>query len=229
MSTGLIILLIVIAAVVVVGAAALVLGRGRRGGAGLKRRFGPEYERTVARHDGDTKAAERELTERVERHGDLRERPLSQDERERYAARWTAVQEHFVESPRGAVAEADRLIAELAADRGYPDGGRYEEQLAALSVHHAGHVDGYRQVHRVARTGASGGAGEDGAGTGTEEMRTALMGARALFDELTGSTADSGRHRAPSGTATPPDAAPAHSHARSHTPWALHRSRPKES
>ncbi|MEU1006799.1 hypothetical protein ACIP4Y_03560 [Streptomyces sp. NPDC088810] len=225
MSTGLIILLIVIAAVVVVGAATLVArSRGRHGGSSLKRRFGPEYERAVALHDGDTKAAERELAERVERHGDLRERPLDGAERQRYADRWTAVQEHFVESPREAVAEADRLLAELAAVRGYPDGGRYEEQLAALSVHHPEHVDGYRQVHRAARLGAGGGS-ESGAET--EELRSALLGARALFDELT--SAEPGRHRAPAGAERPAQAAAARSHARSHTPWALHRSRPKES
>jgi hypothetical protein len=219
MSTGLIILLIVIVAVVVLGAAAATL-LGRRGGSSLKRRFGPEYERAVALHDGDTKAAERELAERVERHGDLRERPLDRAERDRYAARWTTVQEHFVESPREAVAEADRLLAEVAAVRGYPDGGRYEEQLAALSVHHADHVDGYRQVHRVARAGASGGPGETGAGT--EEMRTALVGAHALFDDLTGSGARTGRHR------TTSDAGAA-GHDRPHTPWSLNRGRPKES
>ncbi|MFH9662429.1 hypothetical protein ACH4NF_04845 [Streptomyces sp. NPDC017248] len=218
MSTGLIILLIVIAAVVVLGAATLLVlrGRGRRGGPGLKRRFGPEYERTVALHDGDTKAAERELAERVERHGDLRERPLDGAERQRYADRWTAVQERFVDSPREAVAEADRLLAELAATRGYPDGGRYEEQLAALSVHHAEHVDGYRQVHRAAH----------GTGSGTEELRAALLGARALFDELT--SAESGRHRARGGAGRPA-ATPARSHGRSHTPWAAHHGRPKES
>ncbi|MFG2357776.1 hypothetical protein [Streptomyces sp. NPDC048521] len=227
MSTGLIILLIVIAAVVVVGAAALTFGRARRGGPSLKRRFGPEYERTVALHDGDTKAAERELAERVEHHGDLRERPLDRDERERYEARWTAVQERFVDSPREAVAEADRLLAELAAVRGYPDGREYEEQLAALSVHHADHVDGYRQVHRMARAGAGGGVSENGAGT--EEMRTALVGARALFDDLTSPGTDTGRHRAASGTAGPPAASGTRSRERSHAPWATHRSRPKES
>ncbi|MEV6838700.1 hypothetical protein AB0N17_30015 [Streptomyces sp. NPDC051133] len=229
MSTGMIIALIVIVAVVVVLAAALILrGRTRRGGPSLKRRFGPEYERAVALHDGDTKAAERELAERVERHGELRERPLDAEGRERYTARWTVVQEHFVDSPRQAVAEADQLLAELASVRGYPDGGRYEEQLAALSVHHADHVDGYRQVHRVARTGANGGMSETGAGT--EEMRTALVGARALFDDLSGPSQDSGRHRAPSGTADGHKAGPGtHSHARSHMPWAAHRSRPKES
>ncbi|QTD98277.1 hypothetical protein [Streptomyces cyanogenus] len=225
MSTGLIILLIVIAAVVVVGAATLVVrSRGRHGGS-LKRRFGPEYERVLALHDGDTKAAERELAERVERHGELRERPLDGAERQRYADRWTAVQEHFVESPREAVAEADRLLAELAAVRGYPDGGRYEEQLAALSVHHPEHVDGYRQVHRAARTGAGDGAG--GSGAATEELRSALLGARALFEELT--SAESGRHRAPAGAERTAPPAANRSHARSHTSWALHRSRPKES
>src|SRR5690606_29808391 len=70
MSTGLIIALIVIAAVLVAVAAVVALrARGPRHGMSLKRRFGPEYERAVARHDGDTQAAERELADRVERHG----------------------------------------------------------------------------------------------------------------------------------------------------------------
>nr|WP_241670606.1 hypothetical protein [Streptomyces lavendulae] len=196
MSTGLIILLVVIVALVVVAALVTVLiGRRRGAGPDLKRRFGPEYERTVAAHDGDTQAAERELNQRVERHGDLRERPLAQDERDRYAARWSSVQEHFVQSPRQAVAEADQLLGEVATVRGYPDGGRYDEQLAALSVHHADHVDGYRRVHRMAQ--AAGGPATPGAGT--EEMRSALVGAHELFDDLTGAGSDAstaGRHRA---------------------------------
>ncbi len=183
MSTGLIIALIVIAAVVVIGAAAAfaLRARGPRSGRGLKRRFGPEYDRAVARHDGDVKAAERELTERVERHGALRERPLEPTEVERFEARWTAAQEHFVDAPRDAVGEADRLLAELAQARGFPDGAQYEEQLAALSVHHADHVHGYRHVHRVAH--ARVGGGPEG-GPGTEEMREAMVEARELFEDL---------------------------------------------
>ncbi|MER6059978.1 hypothetical protein [Streptomyces sp. NPDC001792] len=195
MSTGMIVLTVIVAVVIIAAATAPILrGRGRYGGPGLKRRFGPEYERTVALHDGDTKAAERELAERVQRHGHLRERPLDPAGRDQYAARWTAVQEHFVESPRQAVAEADQLLADLAAARGYPNGGHYEEQLAALSVHHAAHVDGYRRVHRVARAGARDGLTE--AGSGTEEMRMALVGARELFDDLTHPSRETGRHRA---------------------------------
>lgn len=121
MSTGMIIALIVIVAAVVVVAAVLTMrSRGPRGGRDLKRRFGPEYDRTLARHDGDAKATERELTERVERHGSLREQPLEPGRREQFEARWTAVQERFVDAPREAVGEADRLLAELAAVRGFP-------------------------------------------------------------------------------------------------------------
>jgi hypothetical protein len=195
MSTGLIIALIVIAAVVVILAAVLTLrARRTRRGPDLRQRFGPEYDRALARHDGDTKAAERELAERVERHGNLQERPLEPAERERYEERWTAAQERFVDSPREAAAEADRLLADLAGARGFPNGGQYEEQLAALSVHHADHVDGYRRVHRAARAHTNG--TPDGS-PGTEEMREAMVEARALFDDLVStSRGDHGRHRA---------------------------------
>lgn len=214
MSTSLIIALIVIAAVVVAAAVMLTLrARSGHGGRNLKQRFGPEYDRAVARHDGDTKAAERELAERVDRYGGLRERPLEPAERERFEARWTSAQEHFVEEPRAAVVEADQLLMELAGARGFPDGGRYEEQVDALSVHHAAHIDGYRRVHRVTGTGTDTGTGT---GTGTEEMRTAMVEARALFEELVTTGAEPGphRHRADRGTGTS---------------LAAHRTRPKES
>jgi len=183
MSTVLIIGLIVV--VVVAVAAAVVFlgsGRGRMGGGNLKRRFGPEYERVVARHDGDTKAAEHELAERVKRHGALRPRALSPERHESYVAQWAGVQEQFVDSPQKAVAEADRLLARVAVDRGYPESEG--EQLDALSVHHAVHVDGFRRVRRAAR-------GEGG----TEQMREAIVEARALFEAVVGERGrDDGKH-----------------------------------
>ncbi|MFF4252222.1 hypothetical protein ACFY1L_13525 [Streptomyces sp. NPDC001663] len=220
MSTGMIIALIVIVAAVVVVAAALILrARGPHGGRDLKRRFGPEYDRTLARHDGDAKAAERELTERVERHGSLREQPLEPGRREQFEARWTAAQERFVDAPREAVAEADRLLAEVAADRGFPDGGQYEEQLAALSVHHADHVHGYRHVHRVARVGAG---GQDGDRADTEEMREALVEARALFEDLMSPTRED---------STKPTKPEQHTrtNGRTRLPWAVNRHQAKGS
>ncbi|MFJ2604784.1 hypothetical protein ACIQOU_25900 [Streptomyces sp. NPDC091279] len=181
MSTGVIIVLIVIVAAVAVGAVAVTLrARGGLGGRDLKRRFGPEYDRVLKGHDGDTQAAERELAERVERHGALRERELDPRRREELTARWTAVQEHFVDAPQEAVAEADRLLAEVAADLGFPDAG-HDEQLAALSVHHPDHLHGYRQVHHASNGGH--------ADAGTEDLRAALIEARGLFEELVGAGA----------------------------------------
>ncbi|QEU94652.1 hypothetical protein CP970_30530 [Streptomyces kanamyceticus] len=182
------VMIIVLIAVVVVLAAAtgVAVSRGGRtgGGRSLKRRFGPEYDRTLARHDGDTRAAERDLGERVKRHGSLRTLPLDPAARERYAARWAVAQERFVESPSEAVAEADRLVAELAGARGFPDSGHYEDQLDALSVHHAHHVHGYRSVHRAALGTTGAGKNPEENPAGTEELRAAMVEARALFDDL---------------------------------------------
>ncbi|NGO13087.1 hypothetical protein G5C60_37180 [Streptomyces sp. HC44] len=226
MSTGVIILLIVVAAVIVVGAVAwFVMSRGAGGGErNLRRRFGPEYDRAVAQHDGDAKAAERELSDRVRRHGSLRRQPLEPAARERYEARWAAAQERFVDSPREAVAEADRLLGELAGARGYPADDRYDEQLAALSVHHAPHVHGYRRIHRAAHAPVAGG---DESRTGTEELREAMIEARALFDDLVApGREDTARRRA--------DEAPALTRSerlgeRLHSPWAFNRRHAKGS
>ncbi|MES5821440.1 hypothetical protein [Streptomyces sp. RG80] len=235
MSTGLIIALIVIVAAVLVVAAVLARrARGPQRGRSLKRRFGPEYDRAVARHDGDPQAAERELAERVERHGSLRERSLEPAQREQYEARWTAAQERFVDSPREAVAEADRLLADLAGAKGFPDGGQYEEQLAALSVHHADHVHGYRRVHRAAHL--RGDESQDGARSGTEELREAMVEARALFEDLVGE----GRHRESSRTAERAERSerheksdggnrPARTDGSGHLPWAFNRRHAKGS
>ncbi|MGW9246797.1 hypothetical protein [Streptomyces badius] len=166
--------IIIIAVVAVAAIAAFFLLRGRlTGGRGLRSRFGPEYDRVVARHGGDTEAAERELGDRVKRHGAIEERPLTEEARARYAARWAGAQELFVESPERSLTEADALLAELSRERGFPDGDDFEDRTAALSVHHAAHVDGYRRVHGARRGDA-----------GTEEMREALIEARKLFDAL---------------------------------------------
>ncbi|WP_326654279.1 MULTISPECIES: hypothetical protein [unclassified Streptomyces] len=199
---------VIIAVAVVVVAAALFAGLGRDGGGrGLKRRFGPEYDRAVALHDGDTRAAERELDERVKRHGSLKEQPLPPETREQYVAQWAGIQEQFVDSPQKAVIEADALLARLAKDRGFPDGEQFEEQAAAISVHHADHVEGYLRVHTAVR----------GQG-GTEEMREAMVEARGLFDALiTEQPADWGGRRRKSRAD------------RGHTPWTLSRHHTKGS
>ncbi|WP_055414029.1 MULTISPECIES: hypothetical protein [Streptomyces] len=206
MSTGLNITVVVAAVVLVAAlAAALAAGfiRARGGGRNrvLRRRFGPEYDLTVARHAGDTRAAERELDERLRRHGRLKTRPLSGELRDRYVAEWARVQEEFIEQPARATADADQLLARLAHDRGFPS-DRYDEQVAALSVHHADSVQGYRQVHAAALRAREGRAD-------TEELREAVVHARVLFEDLVKPP-----HHGDDGTRP-------HAHRHTHVPWAM--------
>ncbi|NGO41876.1 hypothetical protein [Streptomyces ureilyticus] len=204
--------IVIIAVIVIVAVAVLVVGRGRirdGGGRGLKHRFGPEYDRAVADHNGDTKAAERELGERVKQHGSLTEQPLSLEARAQYTAQWAGIQEQFVDSPQKAVTEADTLLAHLAKDRGFP-GEQFEEQFAALSVHHADQVRGYRSMHTAAR-GQS----------GTEEMREAMVEARSLFEALVTEQPADPDQDSPQTPQSPDD--------RGHAPWALNRRHAKGS
>ncbi|MEU0402041.1 hypothetical protein ABZ318_17715 [Streptomyces sp. NPDC006197] len=163
-----------------------------RSASSLKRRFGPEYDRTLERHRGDSESAHRDLRERLDGYGGIHPLPLAPAVREHYTAQWTTLQERFVDAPRQSVADADELLARVAETEGFPGADRREEQLAALSVHHPRHVEGIRAIRRAGRsTSAS-----------TEELREALVHARALFEDLmeTGKPADavrprSGRHR----------------------------------
>lgn len=186
MSMWLIIIIVLAAAAVAVLAFTRPAIAGGTGKAGLRRRFGPEYERTVTRHGGDSKAAEQELAARVKRYGGLKERPLSADAAEGYEAEWARAQERFVDAPGEAVAGADRLITRVAHDRGYPD-GTHEELIEALSVKHPRHVAGYRNLHEIA------GRTPDGAAR-TEELREVLVHARELFADLTGGRVPAAEH-----------------------------------
>jgi hypothetical protein len=175
MSAGVIALIVVVA--VLAGAAlAYAALRPRLRTARLRRRFGPEYDRVVGERDGDAKAAEAELDRRLRAHRDLDLKPLTPQARERYVARWTGLQEAFVDGPPRAVAAAEGLIAELMRDRGYP-ADRYDEAMAVLSVDHAPALHGYRQAHATVRKAHEGQAS-------TEELRTAMVRARGLFAEL---------------------------------------------
>ncbi|MCX4430297.1 MULTISPECIES: hypothetical protein [Streptomyces] len=86
-------------------------------------------------------------------HGSLDEQPLSPEDRAQYAAQWRSgpTSRNSSSTRRRRPSPADTLLAGLARDRGFPDGERFEEQLATLSVHHAAHIHGYRSVHTAAR------------------------------------------------------------------------------
>ena len=87
-----------------------------------------------------------------------------------------AVQERFVDAPAQAVEAAAGLVSAGAADRGYPAGDE-DRLLTDLSVHHANRLEGYRRARRATERAST---------AGTEELRQALLGYRALLRDLIG-------------------------------------------
>lgn len=179
MSAGIITIVTVIAAIVVVAIVAAVVYDGRR--RRLRRRFGPEYDSLVSER-GSRRKAEAELAEREKRVRGLDIRPLDPAARSRYARRWTATQEHFVDGPPGAVADAQHLVLAVMTARGYPAEGD-EQVLADLSVYHADALDHYRAAHGISQRAADNLAS-------TEDLRQAMIHYRALFQDLLGQPAE---------------------------------------
>jgi hypothetical protein len=175
MSTGTTIGVIVVVLVVLAAIAVLLkfLMQRRR----LRSKFGPEYERALERNS-NRMAAERELAEREREHSRLELRPLDVTTRDNYARSWTRVQERFVDEPNDAVTQADRLVTNLMAERGYPTDG-YEHREKLLSVEHARTLDHYREAHSIV-------ARRDRGEATTEELRAAMVHYRTVFEDLLG-------------------------------------------
>ncbi len=170
MTTAITLIVIVVVLLALVASGAYLLRRRQ-----LQQRFGPEYTRAVEQA-GDRRSAEKELRRRERRHQEFSLRPIPAAEQQRYAARWQEVQAQFIESPAEAVSHADNLVSEVMAARGYPTEG-FDQQVADLSVQHAGALDHYRTAHDLRLH-------NDQEQLGTEDLRQAVVHYRALFAEL---------------------------------------------
>src|SRR5580658_9449501 len=141
----------------------------------LRDRFGSEYARAVLEH-GSPRKAEAKLAQRETRVNALNIRELGSTEQERFVAEWQTVQSRFVDHPKAAVTEADDLIAALLEARGFPKNS-FEQRAADVSVTYPRVMENYRVAHAIAvrpsRVEAS-----------TEELRTAMIQYRSIFDEL---------------------------------------------
>ena len=175
-----------VAIVVALGAAIFAMATRRRTQR-LRSQFGPEYDRTVA-DTPSKREAEHVLAEREKRRSEYDIKPLTPAARDRYASAWRDTQARFVDDPGSAVAEADRLIERVMAERGYPVED-FEAQAGDLSVDHPDVVQDYREAHSIAVRHARGGAD-------TEDLRRALVRYRALFERLL-VTEDQRTERAP--------------------------------
>lgn len=170
-SEQLLIALVVLVAII----AGLVLWSRSRNSARLKETFGSEYDRTVHRV-GDERKAEAVLAERQKRVSAYTLKPLPADMREHFIETWRQVQAKFVDDPKYAVTRADDLLGEVMMARGYPLGD-FDQRADDLSVDHAEVVENYRTGHAIALRHSRGEAS-------TEDLRTAMIHFRALFDDL---------------------------------------------
>src|ERR1019366_3643817 len=160
---------------VIVVAIALYMRKRKNTTAELRNRFGPEYDRAVKQH-GSERKAEAKLTDRETRVERLKIRDLDPTERERFMGQWQSVQSRFVDYPKGAVTEADELVSSLMQTRGYPVTD-FDQRAADISVDHPRVVDNYRSAHEIALRLRKGEAS-------TEDLRTAMIHYRSLFEEL---------------------------------------------
>jgi hypothetical protein len=166
------VLVIVVLALIAVGA---WLFQQKRESQRLLKRFGPEYQRAVETLGGRTKA-EAELKAREKRVGKFKIVPLTAGDAQRFAESWRALQARFVDNPKGAVHEADTLVRELMAKRGYPM-ANFDRLSADISVDHPRVVEHYRAAQRITERDRRG-------ESDTEDLRKAVVHYRALFDEL---------------------------------------------
>jgi hypothetical protein len=125
---------------------------------------------------GSSRKAEAKLADRETHVKTLELRDLGVTERERFVADWQLVQARFVDHPKTAVNEADELISSLLVARGYPKGS-FDQRAADISVSYPRVMEDYRLANGIAvrpgRVDAS-----------TEELRTAMIQYRTIFDEL---------------------------------------------
>jgi len=129
----------------------------------LAAEFGPEYHRSV-------EAAGSRLRSQLDVH------PLTEAARERFREAWKALQADFIDRPVETVMRADGVVVDVLRERGYATDD-IDEAQAAVSVDHPEIMDRYRQARRTAD------ARED-VDTDTEDLRRAMLGFRAMLDEL---------------------------------------------
>jgi hypothetical protein len=172
------VIIVIVAAVLLIAVAiALLVNLEKKRSERLRSRFGAEYDLTLS-ETGSRKKAEEALQSRLQRVEHLKIRDLTVAERERYRLEWEMVQSRFLDHPRGSVTEADELVNSLLVARGYPVSG-FEQRAADISVNHAPLVGPYRQANSIAAR-----AGRNEATT--EELRSAMIQYRTLFDALLG-------------------------------------------
>jgi hypothetical protein len=176
LSTTQIVIAIAVVAVIAAAGLAIWFSMRKRRTNKLRTQFGSaEYTRAV-NEGGSQRKAEAALDKRAERVEALHIRPLASADRARFVESWARVQARFVDSPGGAVTDADQLLGDVMSTRGYPM-SEFEQRAADISVDHPLVLENYRAAHQAALRQTRGQAS-------TEELRQAMIHYRTLFEEL---------------------------------------------
>ncbi len=174
-TTEIVLLVVAIVVVLLIVAAVLAAARKKKRTQDLRGTFGDEYDRTVETSD-KRRDAERDLAARKQEHEKLDIRPLSSASRQRYLSAWDGVQNRFVDNPVLALSEADALLTQLLAERGFPTGDSRESERM-LSVEHGRVLEGFRAGHAIEQANTSNRAD-------TEQVRQGMLHFRQVFEEL---------------------------------------------
>ena len=170
------IVVICVVAVVLIAAAGWLIYMQRRR-QHLRKRFGPEYDRTVSQI-GDRREAEADMARREKRIQNLKIRPLSVSDRIKFSSEWMKCQTLFVDDPASAVDQADGLITEVLRSRGYAVLNPYDRMSDIAAAYPRSATD-YRTADEIVtrhhRSQAS-----------TEDLRKAFIHYRRLFDAILG-------------------------------------------
>jgi hypothetical protein len=175
LSNPTVIVVLILAVCVIAVCVTIYLVQRKQNTVKLRKHFGSEYDRALVEH-GSQRKAEAGLAARESRVVKLKIRELGASQRERFVSDWHTVEARFLDHPKGAVTEADELVNALLLARGYPVAG-FEQSAEDVSVNYPRMMEYYRSAHGVAvRPGK--------AEASTEELRSAMINYRTLFDEL---------------------------------------------
>jgi hypothetical protein len=103
--------------------------------------------------------------------------PLHDEDRARFRSAWRRTSMRFTENPARAVAEADRLIADLAHARGVPAWTMEYDEATPLAWEHPDLEEHYRAARKVAVANGQDSAGE-------AELEQAFGSYKVICDRL---------------------------------------------
>jgi FtsZ-interacting cell division protein ZipA len=177
MNSNILIPIIIVVAVIILAIVIAGMMRRKKHSDQLRNKFGPEYDYAI-KTERDARKAEQSLEEREKHVSELKIHSLDENLRSQYSAEWMDIQTKFVDDPKGAVNQANRLITEVMVARGFPVED-FEQRAADLSVLYPEFVPNYRNAYAISSK-------NENDENSTEDLRQAMVYYHEMFDELLG-------------------------------------------